>query len=205
MFRFLRRTRHTTAAPSIGGVAVVDVSAFPDRHTERCAQFATVAQPLGPLVTEMIALHTHTRHLAWLSEREHCPDSYQLLARSIVREVLAGWHHQTDGRGTIEDLLSDDTRRARRPRVPEQEGAPASESAAHRGPEDEDAGRRPPAPATWWSQKTFEADDASSASPSAVSDSGPVSREPDLGASELAESTPRQDATSWWSHARGQQ
>ncbi|MFF8790800.1 hypothetical protein [Streptomyces sp. NPDC015125] len=206
MFRFFRRTRRGTHAPSIGGVAVVDVTAFPDRHTERCAQFATVAQPLGPLVTEMIALHTHTRHLSWLSEREHCPDSYRLLARSIVREVLAGWHHQTDGHGTIEDLLTNDTRHAHRPRVPEQEGAPASEAASsHRGPEGEGSVQRQPAPAKWWSQKTFEAEDASSLPTPAVSDSGPVSRGPDLGACELAESAPRQDATSWWSHARGQQ
>ncbi|MFH8558870.1 hypothetical protein ACH4FE_35510 [Streptomyces celluloflavus] len=122
MFNFFRRARRSVPAESMG-VAVVDVAAFPDRHTERCANFAVVAQPLGPLVTEMIALHAHTRHLSWLSEREQCPDSYRLLARSIVREVLAGWHHQTGGRGTIDDFLTDDAHRARRRRVPEQQGA----------------------------------------------------------------------------------
>ena len=138
MFNFLRRARRSVPAEPMG-VAVVDVTAFPDRHTERCADFAVVAQPLGPLVTEMIALHTHTRHLSWLSEREECPDSYRLLARSIVREVLAGWHHQTDGRGTIGDLLTDDAHRARRRRVPEQHDERASESAASRGGRTEEA------------------------------------------------------------------
>lgn len=203
MFRFIRRARRGTAAPSISGVAVVDVTAFPDLHADRrCTDYAVVAQPLGPLVTEMIALHTHTRHLSWMSEREQCRDSYQLLARSIVREVLAGWHHQTDGHGTIEDLLTEDARRARRGRGPEQQEAQGSESSPRSpGP----GGAEPPRPAHWWSQKTFEAEDASNASPLAVSDSGPVSRRPDLGASALAPSAPRQDATSWWAHARGQQ
>ncbi|MGW9047320.1 hypothetical protein ACWGQL_32920 [Streptomyces lydicus] len=204
MFNFLRRARRSMLAEPMG-VAVVDVTAFPDRHTERCANFAVVAQPLGPLVTEMIALHTHTRHLSWLSEREQCPDSYRLLARSIVREVLAGWHHQTDGRGTIGDLLTDDAHRARRGRVPEQRDARASglpplaavrmlRVRCRRNRHPSSGGRkgrsrerlrprrlhrqcRIPAPA----------------------------READLGASELAHSAPRQGAAPWWSHARGQQ
>ncbi|MEJ8653669.1 hypothetical protein WKI65_37895 [Streptomyces sp. MS1.AVA.3] len=179
------------------GVAVVDVTAFPDRHTERCADFAVVAQPLGPLVTEMIALHTHTRHLSWLSEREQCPDSYRLLARSIVREVLAGWHHQTDGRGTIGDLLTDDAHRARRRRVPEQHDERASESAASRGGADPEEA----VPA----QPTFEGEVEAKTPAPPMSDSSPISREADLGASELAQSAPRQGATPWWSHARGQQ
>ncbi|MCB5910389.1 hypothetical protein [Streptomyces pinistramenti] len=63
----------------------------------------------------MVALHTHTRHLSWLSERENRPEDYRLLARSIVRQVLAGWHHQTGGLGTMEDLLADDARPDRVP------------------------------------------------------------------------------------------
>ncbi|MEU9485937.1 hypothetical protein AB0D83_20115 [Streptomyces decoyicus] len=204
MFNFLRRARRSVPAAPMG-VAVVDVTAFPDRHTERCADFAVVSQPLGPLVTEMIALHTHTRHLSWLSEREQCPDSYRLLARSIVREVLAGWHHQTDGRGTIGDLLTDDAHRARRRRVPEQHDERASESAASRGGADpEEAVPAQPAPEQWWSQRTFEGEVEAKTPAPPMSDSSPISREADLGASELAQSAPRQGATPWWSHARGQ-
>ncbi|MFI9358643.1 hypothetical protein [Streptomyces lydicus] len=205
MFNFFRRARRSVLAEPLG-VAVVDVTAFPDRHTERCANFAVVAQPLGPLVTEMIALHTHTRHLSWLSEREQCPDSYRLLARSIVREVLAGWHHQTDGRGTIGDLRTDDAHRARPGRVPEQRDARASGPAASRGGSDAE-GSVPPqsAPEQWWSQRTFEGEVEAKTSAPPMSDSSPSSREADLGASELAHSAPRQGAAPWWSHARGQQ
>lgn len=205
MFNFLRRTRRSVPAEPMGA-AVVDITAFPDRHTERCADFAVVSQPLGPLMTEMIALHTHTRHLSWLSEREQCPDSYRLLARSIVREVLAGWHHQTDGRGTIGDLLTDDTHRTRRGRVPEQQDARASEPAAsRRGPGPEDSVPAQPEPEQWWSQRTFEGEVEAKTPAPPMSDSSPISREADLGASELAQSAPRQGAAPWWSHARGQQ
>ncbi|WP_411139007.1 hypothetical protein [Streptomyces sp. C10] len=204
MFNFFRRARRSAPAEPMG-VVVVDVTAFPDRHTERCADFAVVSQPLGPLVTEMIALHTHTRHLSWLSEREQCPDSYRLLARSIVREVLAGWHHQTDGRGTIGDLLTDDAHRARRGGVSEQQDARASESAARRGAEPEEAVPAQPAPAQWWSQRTFEGQVEAKTPAPPMSDSSPIAREADLGASELAQSAPRQGAAPWWSHARGQQ
>ncbi|WP_051877271.1 hypothetical protein [Streptomyces natalensis] len=121
MFAFLRRTRRRKpAGPSI---AVIDITAFSSRHNDTtCADFAAIPQPMGPLVSELIALHTHTRHLEWLSERENCRDEYRLLARSIVRQVLAGWHHQTDGRGTIDDLLTDDIRPTR---VPVQDDHPS--------------------------------------------------------------------------------
>ncbi|MFJ5804082.1 hypothetical protein [Streptomyces decoyicus] len=205
MFNFFRRARRSVPAKSMG-VAVVDVTAFPDRHTERCADFAVVAQPLGPLVTEMIALHTHTRHLSWLSEREQCPDSYRLLARSILREVLAGWHHQTDGRGTIGDLLTDDAHRARRRRVPEQQDARASEpDTSRRGPDPEDSVPAQLAPEQWWSQRACEGEVEANTPTPPMSDSSPISREADLGGSELAQSAPRQGATPWWSYARGQQ
>ncbi|MFJ9855325.1 hypothetical protein [Streptomyces sp. NPDC101150] len=95
------------SVPAEPTLALIDITAFPDQHNATCADVVGVPLPLGPLVTEMIALHTHTRHLSWLSERENCPDEYRLLARSIVHQVLAGWHHQTGGRGTIEDLLTD--------------------------------------------------------------------------------------------------
>ncbi|WP_146022176.1 hypothetical protein [Streptomyces sp. CB02959] len=201
MFRFLRRKRRGTPSPSMGGVAVVDVTAFPDRHADRrCTDYAVVAQPLGPLVTEMIALHTHTRHLSWLSEREQCRDSYKLLARSIVREVLAGWHHQTDGHGTIHDLLTEDARCARGGRVPEQQEAQGWESSpGSPGP----GGAKPPRPAQWWSQKTFEGEAGGATPSSAVLGSSPVSHEPDLGGAELTRSAPGQGVAPWWSYARG--
>ncbi|MFG2894908.1 hypothetical protein [Streptomyces sp. NPDC048248] len=207
MFSFFRRAhRKTPAGPSLSSIAVVDVTAFPDRHTDRCADFAVVSQPLGPLVTELIALHTHTRHLSWLSERECCPDSYRLLARSIVREVLAGWHHQTDGRGTIGDLLTDDAHPTRRGRVPGQHGARTWEPAAtRRGPNPEDSVPPQPAPEQWCSLTTPEGDFEARTPAPPMPDSSPVSHGPDLDRSELAQSAPQQDSAAWWSQARGQQ
>ncbi|MER6074646.1 hypothetical protein ABT187_38700 [Streptomyces sp. NPDC001817] len=60
----------------------------------------------SPLVTELIALQAHTRHLGWLSTREQRPDEYQHLARIVLQHVLEGWHAQTGGRGRLEDLLA---------------------------------------------------------------------------------------------------
>ncbi|WP_438490764.1 hypothetical protein [Streptomyces sp. S186] len=114
MFSFLRRMRRRT--PAVPAIAVIDITAFSSRHNEKtCADVVAISYPMGPLVSEMIALHTHTRHLEWLSERESCPDEYRLLARSIVRQVMAGWHHQTGGHGTIDDLLTDDAGAGRGP------------------------------------------------------------------------------------------
>ncbi|EST18004.1 hypothetical protein M878_45895 (plasmid) [Streptomyces roseochromogenus subsp. oscitans DS 12.976] len=59
----------------------------------------------SPLVTELIALQAHTRHLGWLSAREQCPEEYRHLARLVLQHVLEGWHAQTGGRGRLEDLL----------------------------------------------------------------------------------------------------
>ncbi|WP_326771290.1 hypothetical protein [Streptomyces sp. NBC_01445] len=64
----------------------------------------TVPLP-SPLLTELIALRAHTRHLGWLSEREHCPAQYQRLARSVPQDLLDGWLAQTDGTGRLEDLI----------------------------------------------------------------------------------------------------
>ncbi|GGU93862.1 hypothetical protein GCM10010211_70920 [Streptomyces albospinus] len=77
---------------------------------------------MGQLVSEMITLHTHARHLEWPSEHENCPDASRLLTLSIVWQVMAGWHRRTDGGGTIDDLLSDDTRTSR---VPAQHDRPS--------------------------------------------------------------------------------
>ncbi|MCX4673652.1 hypothetical protein OG453_44660 [Streptomyces sp. NBC_01381] len=59
----------------------------------------------SPLVTELIALRAHTRHLGWLSSRETCPDQYRHLARIALQGLLEGWQHQTGGCGRLEDLL----------------------------------------------------------------------------------------------------
>ncbi|MEV5880661.1 hypothetical protein AB0L75_42120 [Streptomyces sp. NPDC052101] len=59
----------------------------------------------SPLVTELIALQAHTRHLGWLSAREQRPDEYRHLARLVLQHVLEGWHAQTGGRGRLDDLL----------------------------------------------------------------------------------------------------
>ncbi|MFE3770895.1 hypothetical protein [Streptomyces sp. NPDC059122] len=124
MFSFLRRTRRRK--PAVPAIAIIDITAFSSRHNENtCTDLAAISYPMGPLVSEMIALHTHTRHLEWLSERETCPDEYRLLARSIVRQVMAGWHRQTGGSGTIDDLLTDD---ARTSRVPAQDDHPSDSS-----------------------------------------------------------------------------
>lgn len=53
----------------------------------------------------LIALCAHTRHLGWLSEREHCPEQYQCLARTVLQDLLDRWLAQTDGTGRLEDLI----------------------------------------------------------------------------------------------------
>ena len=34
-----------------------------------------------------------------------CTEEYRLIARSVIHHILEGWWNQTDGRGTIDDLL----------------------------------------------------------------------------------------------------
>ncbi|MFF9569963.1 hypothetical protein [Streptomyces sp. NPDC014685] len=72
-----------------------------------CAEVVDVDNvPLpSPLLTELIALRAHTRHLGWLSEREQCPEQYQRLVRTLMQDVLDGWHAQTGGNGRLEDLI----------------------------------------------------------------------------------------------------
>jgi hypothetical protein len=87
---------------------------FARRHTAARAQARTAARPScadesgtpdTPLLTELRAIQSHSRHLGWLSAREHQPDEYQELAGAIVAQVLQGWRTQTGGLGTLEDLL----------------------------------------------------------------------------------------------------
>lgn len=132
MFRFARRQ---TAART---------QARPHVHRD-CADGPG---PDTPLLTELRAIQNHSRHLGWLSGREHQPAEYQRLAGAIVAEVLLGWQAQTDGRGALEDLMpARSTSTAQpglwSPRVAPRtcadvRGAAVAESAAH--PVRQDAG-----------------------------------------------------------------
>lgn len=83
----------------------------------------------SPLVTELIAMHAHTRHLGWLSSRETCPEQYRHLARIALHDLLAGWKQQTAGSGCIEDLLTE------APVTDEVSSAPARHHAPNRVPD----------------------------------------------------------------------
>lgn len=92
--RFRRTRRPATPAP-------IPAPEFP----ASCADMQPLPKLFSPLIAEMMATYCHTKHLAGLAQDERCPAEYQLVARSIVQHVLEGWHNQTGGRGTIEDLL----------------------------------------------------------------------------------------------------
>ncbi|MET7563702.1 hypothetical protein ABZS95_26410 [Streptomyces sp. NPDC005479] len=70
-----------------------------------CDELGAIARPFSPLIGEMLALYCHTRPIGALSQTEDCRDEYQMTARSIIHHILEGWQNQTDGRGTIDDLL----------------------------------------------------------------------------------------------------
>ncbi|MER6075684.1 hypothetical protein ABT187_44395 [Streptomyces sp. NPDC001817] len=74
-------------------------------HGGACDDMQPLPQLFSPLITEMMATYCHTKHLASLAQKERSAAEYQLVARSIVQHVLEGWQNQTDGRGTIDDLL----------------------------------------------------------------------------------------------------
>ncbi|MCY0930987.1 hypothetical protein OTB20_33310 [Streptomyces sp. H27-H1] len=59
----------------------------------------------NPLITELLAVHSRTRHLPTLAEQTPSPEEFRLVARSILGSVLEAWSRQTDGQGTIDDLL----------------------------------------------------------------------------------------------------
>lgn len=79
-----------------------------------CGELDSLPLPFSPLIAEMMALYCHTRPIGALSQSEQCAEEYRLVARSVIHHILEGWQNQTDGRGTIDDLLLE--RRA--PRVP---------------------------------------------------------------------------------------
>lgn len=70
-----------------------------------CTGSVDAVPPPSPLLTELIALRAHTRHLSRLSEREHRPEQFQHLARTVLQDLLDGWRVQTDGTGQLTDLI----------------------------------------------------------------------------------------------------
>lgn len=81
-----------------------DTAAMPGDY-RACDELGAIARPFSPLVRELLALYCHTRPIGALSQTENCRDEYQMTARSIIHHILEGWQNQTDGRGTIDDLL----------------------------------------------------------------------------------------------------
>ncbi|MFI5634691.1 hypothetical protein ACIA8E_36155 [Streptomyces sp. NPDC051664] len=98
MFRIRRRIRLATPPDETATWA-------PPQHA--CADLVDAMPQLdSPLITELIALHAHTRNLGWLSTREAHPEEYRHLVRPILQHLLDGWRAQTGGRGGLEDLLT---------------------------------------------------------------------------------------------------
>ncbi|MGX1025393.1 hypothetical protein RKD37_000170 [Streptomyces ambofaciens] len=123
LFRFRRRpprplTHATVRAPE--GVP-----------TGACADMKPLPELFSPLIAEMMATYCHTKHLAGLAQDERCAAEYQLVARSIVHHVLEGWQNQTDGRGTIDDLLIE-MRPSRGAAIPSPHAADSAAPREHR-------------------------------------------------------------------------
>lgn len=91
---FLKRLRKTPATSS------AEQPGLP----HACASLDAI-WPFSPLITELLAIHAHTRHLNWLSQRETCREEFRLTARAILSQLLQAWGYQTGGRGTLDDLL----------------------------------------------------------------------------------------------------
>lgn len=77
----------------------------PSSRGHACSPVVDTVPLPSPLLSELIALRAHTRHLGWLSERERCPEQYERLARTVLQDLLDGWLAQTDGIGRLEDLI----------------------------------------------------------------------------------------------------
>lgn len=80
-------------------------AAAPVEEQHACAELDSMPLPFSPLISEMLAMHAHTRQVGWLAERESCRDEFQLAARAVIYQLQQAWEHQTGGRGTIDDLL----------------------------------------------------------------------------------------------------
>ncbi|MER0443257.1 hypothetical protein ABR738_01455 [Streptomyces sp. Edi4] len=71
----------------------------------KCDALEAIPDLYSPLLAEMMAIYCHTRPLGALSQSERCVNEFQMTARSIINHILEGWAHQTDGQGSIDDLL----------------------------------------------------------------------------------------------------
>ncbi|MFI6689071.1 glycosyltransferase [Streptomyces sp. NPDC050485] len=70
-----------------------------------CDALQALPDLYSPLIAELMAIYCHTRPLGALSQKERCVNEFQMTARSIINHLLEGWATQTDGQGTIDDLL----------------------------------------------------------------------------------------------------
>jgi len=93
MLRFHRKTK--TAAPCTGHAP----------EPKECDALDALPLPYSKLIAEMMAIYCHTRPLGALSQEVRCAEEYRMIARSVMHHILEGWWNQTDGRGTIDDLL----------------------------------------------------------------------------------------------------
>lgn len=112
-FPRFRKPAPATAAPAATGQAAYGTA-------PACTDLNAMPRLFSPLIAEMMALYCHTRQIGALSQDEHCPDEYQLAARSIIHHILEGWQNQTDGLGSIDQLLLE-------PRTSRATGFPAPE------------------------------------------------------------------------------
>lgn len=94
----------------------------PTPQPRACDELGALAEPFSPLIGELLALYSHTRPIGLLSQQEDCCDEYQLVARSLIHHILEGWQNQTEGRGTIEDLLLQRRHTVARDRTPAPDG-----------------------------------------------------------------------------------
>jgi hypothetical protein len=108
---FTKRTRPAPAPASI-------------QHA--CADLDEMPLPFSPLITELLAVNTHTQRLIWLAQQETCPQEFHLAAHAVLKHILEAWAHQTSGRGSIEDLLTD-------PPAPHVTGVPGTQGPLEHG------------------------------------------------------------------------
>lgn len=70
-----------------------------------CASVEAMPTAFSPLITQLLAVHAHTRQINRLAQQEVHRAEFRLAARAVVSQLLEAWAHQTDGCGTIDDLL----------------------------------------------------------------------------------------------------